>query len=71
MNITELANDSGLVYYGMGKDRARFIHHLENFAALVAAHEREECAKISDDVDGYDRFVNQLISKRIRARGKT
>ena len=71
MNIIELANDSGLVYYGMGKNRARFIHHLENFAHLVAAHEREECAKISDDVDGYDRFVNQLISKRIRARGTT
>jgi hypothetical protein len=41
MNIIELANDSGLVYYGMGKDRARFIHHLENFSHLVAAQERE------------------------------
>ena len=36
-----------------------------------AAHEREECAKISDDADGYHRFVNQFISKRIRARGTT
>ena len=45
MNIIELANESGLTYYGMGKDRARFIHYLESFAALVAAHEREECAK--------------------------
>jgi hypothetical protein len=52
MNIIELANDSGLVYYGMGKDRARFIHHLENFAHLVAAaaraDEREECAKFCE-----------------------
>jgi hypothetical protein len=46
MNIIELSNESGLVYYGMGKDRARFIHHLEAFAALVAAHEREELEKI-------------------------
>jgi len=42
MNIIELANDSGLVYYGMGKDRARFIHHLENFAHLVAAVARAD-----------------------------
>ena len=32
--------------------------------------EREACAKISDDADGYSRFVNQFISKRIRARGE-
>jgi len=38
------ANDSGLTYYGMGKDRAKFLHHLQAFAALVAAQEREECA---------------------------
>jgi hypothetical protein len=47
------------------------LEQLVHCAKLVAAHEREECAKISDDVDGYDRFVNQLISKRIRARGTT
>ena len=61
MNIIELANDSGLVYYGMGKDRARFIHHLENFAALVAAaaraDEREKSLRLwmlLDDVDTAD-----------------
>jgi len=50
MNIIELANESGLTYYGMGKDRAKFIHHLENFAHLVAAaaraDERERIEKI-------------------------
>ena len=25
------------------------LHHLERFAALVAAHEREACAKVCDD----------------------
>jgi len=49
MNIIELANESCLVDYGMGKDRARFIHRVENFAHLVAAatraDEREECAR--------------------------
>jgi hypothetical protein len=70
MNIIELANDSGLVYYGMGKDRARFIHHLENFAHLVAAHEREECAKVCEttvpsQINGYE------CAAAIRAREAT
>ena len=45
-------------------------NRFEAFAKLVAAKEREACAKISDDADGYSRFVNQFISKRIRARGE-
>ena len=50
MNVMELAIESGLVYYGMGKDRARFIHHLEAFAALVAAHEREAIMKSIEEL---------------------
>jgi len=65
MNIIELSNESGLVYYGMGKDRARFIHHLEAFANLIAAHEREECAKIADVAEPYK------CADLIRARGTT
>jgi len=57
MSIIEMANDSGLVYYGMGKDRARFIHHLENFAHLVAAaaraDERERIEKAWDKLYGW------------------
>jgi hypothetical protein len=73
MNIIELANESGLVYYGMGKDRARFIHHLENFAHLVAAatraDEREECAKLMFilDLGGHE----EKAANEIRARGTT
>jgi len=48
MNVMELAIESGLIYYSMGKERARFIHYLEAFANLVAAHEREECAKLCE-----------------------
>jgi len=80
MNIIELANDSGLVYYGMGKDRARFIHHLENFAHLVAAAaraaEREEIAKMFEPIT-KDRTVPPVhfslsdTAKLIRARGTT
>ena len=61
MNIIELANDSGLVYYGMGKDRARFIHYLENFAKLVAAaaraDEREAIAQMFEDAPALVQFA--------------
>ena len=80
MNIIKLSNDSGLVYYGMGKDRARFIHHLENFAHLVAAaaraDEREECAKLFETITKDPavppvHFSLSDTAKLIRARGTT
>ena len=46
--IIEMARDSGMELYGLGKDRARFVHHLEAFAKLVAAKEREACYEITD-----------------------
>ena len=84
MNNIELANDSGLTYYGMGKDRARFIHHLEAFAALVAAHEREAIAQMFEDAPALVQFAQndqggclvcgftpKLVIAVIRARGTT
>lgn len=80
MNIIELSNESGLVYYGMGKDRARFIHHLEAFAALVVAHEREELEKIdwtalmregSLVTWGEAQELGDRVLAAIRARGTT
>ena len=46
--IIQMARDSGMELYGLGKDRARFVYHLEAFAKLVAEAEREVCAKILD-----------------------
>ena len=55
---------------------------LTHFAALVAAAEREECAKVCDEVevsmqsgkrtkDGdHAAFTAGIIAERIRARGK-
>jgi len=80
MNIIKLSNDSGLVYYGMGKDRAKFIHHLETFAALVEAaaraDEREACAKLCDglaesSIDDYEYGGMVCCAEVIRARGTT
>jgi hypothetical protein len=38
---------------------------LFNFAALVAAHEREECAKVAENG-----LIGHTIAKAIRARGE-
>jgi hypothetical protein len=35
-DITLMADASGLSFYGMGKDRDKFLHYLEAFAGLVA-----------------------------------
>ena len=68
-----MADVSGLSYYGMGKDRERFIAHLQRFADIVAEGaafaEREECARmVEDDFD----FVGDelIIAEAIRARGQ-
>jgi len=81
IEVITAANDSGLVYYGMGKDRAKFIHHLEAFAALVAAaaraDEREECVKVCERTKGLDRsgwpqhYAAHELAAAIRARGTT
>ena len=49
---------------------------LERFAALVAAHEREVCAKVADEQAqdepyGHAKFRCGNIAAAIRARGNT
>ena len=60
--ITRIAREAGFV--GMDGDHGA----LRRFAALVAAAEREACAKVCEDApepDGRD------LADRIRARGET
>lgn len=49
------------------------IQFLETFAALVAAHEREECATIADEWDKVNKLSNYgaFIAQQIRARSNT
>jgi hypothetical protein len=63
--IVAMARDSGMELYGLGKNRARFVYHLEAFANLVAQEvrdrimfgsrddwvlaEREACAKLCEE----------------------
>jgi len=64
-DIILMADASGLSFYGMGKDRDKFIYYLEAFANLVAAAEREACAKIAEMAEPYK------CADLIRARGQS
>jgi hypothetical protein len=73
IEVITAASDSGITYYGMGKDRAKFLHHLQAFAALVAAHEREACAALCEwrtGVQQVDAAIDTCAAA-IRARGTT
>ena len=43
---------------------------LERFAALIAKHEREECAKVCDDMDHNGVMIAADCATAIRARGQ-
>jgi len=71
--IILMADASGLSYYGMGKDREKFIHYLEAFANLVAGHEREACAKVCDRMAARCNDIRaaalESAAENIRTRG--
>ena len=50
-----------------------FFEVFEQFAALVAQHEREACAKVCDEFAERDRLSNYyaVAARAIRARGAT
>ena len=49
-----------------------YVATLERFAAVVAQHEREACAKLCESYDSQHPHIGQgaHIAKAIRARGK-
>ena len=63
-NIIRMAREAGLSH-----GTAVLPHNVEVFAALVAAAEREECAKVALDYDQYA-IAPAAIAKAIRARGE-
>ena len=50
----------------------RDIDEVERFAAIVAANEREACAKLMEDMAAQDRVTNyyKVAANAIRARGE-
>jgi len=67
MNIIELAKQAngGPVWNGM----EWLLEELEAFAALVAAQEREACAKVVEDLFVPPDEIADFIVEKIRARG--
>jgi len=78
-DIILIADASGLSYYGMGKDREKFIYYLEAFAKLVAASEREACETAVEDLARKYQQAHEVSAENvadacayaIRARGNT
>ena len=67
MNIIELAKQAGFVEYELDDGTTdAFDIRYAIFAALVAIHEREECAKICDD-----HHFAYIAADIIRERGTT
>ena len=44
---------------------------IQNFAALIAAAEREACAKVCDDYPYGSGLTEKQLAQTIRARGET
>jgi len=59
-DIIQMAQKAGFVWLG------EYHSNLEDFAKLVAQHEREACAKIGDD---HPSWSSRMYSATIRARG--
>jgi len=75
-DIIRMARETGLINTNAS------IQCIERFAALVAAAERDECAKVCDEVEAsmqsgkrtkdgdHAAFTAGILAERIRARGQ-
>ena len=64
------ADASGVSIFAMGMDRKEFLRRLDAFAKLVAAKEREACAKVCES-EGIRIDASYLTcAEAIRARGE-
>jgi hypothetical protein len=70
-DIIRMAREAGLEE--MWELTPRFVEKLEAFAALVAAAEREACAKVCEEIateDGWEGSYAYRCVEAIRARGQ-
>jgi len=69
-DIIRMAREAGLSN-DFGNFGYPYLPELERFARLVAAAEREECAKVLDEMAAADKLSNyyQVAALRIRERG--
>ena len=74
-DIIAMAREAGLLpeKSNIAYQHPMYEFYIERFAALVAAHEREACAKVCEDTD-FDSdadFYRPDFAAAIRARGET
>lgn len=66
--IIRMAREAGFEWEP--EDEGLFLKYAERFAALVAAAEREECAKVCDSLnEDWDHLYVESCAAAIRARG--
>ena len=73
MNIKEFAKKTRLTESnsdGIRIEHGYWVEELTRFAELVAAHEREECAKVAENFLAALQRDRISIADAIRARGK-
>ena len=68
MNIIELAKEAG---FEVWEADYALQGQLERFAALVATHEREACAKVCDDVAKAYQIQGMLVADECAAAIRT
>ena len=64
--IIEMAKQTQMPFYWRTGE-ITYLDKLENFAKLVAQHEREACAKVCEDSVEY---AGDTLAEAIRARGQ-
>jgi Mn-dependent DtxR family transcriptional regulator len=75
-DIIRMAREAGAKNYGTGEEGATALmlrdDAIERFAALVAAHEREECAKVANawQTDVLNPLYQCDCATAIRRRGE-
>ena len=71
--IIQMARQAGLCdANGEDNDSVNIAGHLERFSTLIAAAEREACAKVCDVLSTHPEYaseVTKLAAQAIRARG--
>ena len=69
-DIIKLAREAGFDPHDMSDDFSCNLIDIERFAAIVAAAEREECAKACDGMDHNGVMIAADCAAAIRARCK-
>jgi hypothetical protein len=67
-DIIRMAQEAGFAEWH-GTDDVRFVLVIERFFQLVAAHEREECAKVCEELADQFHAHAADCAAAIRARG--